>query len=71
MPFRLHIPLPGPLSFSRRIGGGAHRAGAHGVLWWLCIGCWWYPTKWLLLGVAWVYLITARLLVLAWKAATR
>lgn len=23
----------------------------HGCLWWLCIGCWWVPIKWLLLTV--------------------
>lgn len=21
----------------------------HGCLWWLCIGCWWIPFKWLFL----------------------
>lgn len=23
----------------------------HGIVWWLCIGCWWVPTKWLFLTV--------------------
>lgn len=71
MPFRLNVPLPGPLSYSRRIGGGAHRAGAHGALWWLLIGCWWFPIKWITFGVAWCYVITARLSVLLWKLAVR
>ncbi|MBQ8519247.1 MAG: hypothetical protein IJ455_06580 [Agathobacter sp.] len=23
----------------------------HGLLWWLCIGWWWIPTKWLLFTI--------------------
>ena len=23
----------------------------HGILWWLCIGWWWIPTKWLIFTI--------------------
>lgn len=39
MPLNLHIPLPGPFSYNKRIGGGYRRkSGEHGAMWWLLVG---------------------------------
>lgn len=32
MPFRLHVPLPGPVSYSTRIGGGGGGSGGCGAV---------------------------------------
>jgi hypothetical protein len=56
MPFRLSIPLPGPFSYSRRIGGG--KGSGQALLFWLLIGWWlipsWLPLKWTVLGLVWL-----------------
>lgn len=54
MPFNLHIPLPGPVSYNRRLGGRPRRGGGagwtvFGVL--VVIGALWY-LRWVVLAVA-------------------
>lgn len=56
MPLRMSIPLPGPFTYSARIGGG--RRGSAGKFWyWLLIGWWavplWLLLKWTSLAVWW------------------
>lgn len=54
MPFHLHIPLPGPFSYSTRIGGRRRGNSNGGVLFWLFIGWWlvppWLIMKWTIMG---------------------
>ena len=23
----------------------------HGIIWWICVGCWWVPLKWILFTI--------------------
>jgi hypothetical protein len=69
VPFHLSIPLPGPFSYSRRIGGRRRgRSGSGGggqAMYWLLIGWWLIPTwllmKWTVIGTIWlcVYAVSA------------
>lgn len=60
MPFHLHIPLPGPFSYSTRLGERRRRGGASSgsALYWLLIGWRLLPTwlipKWTALGSVWL-----------------
>jgi hypothetical protein len=48
MPLRLSIPLPGPFSYSTRVGRRRSGSGGAGkVLYWLVIGWWFVPCWWL------------------------
>jgi hypothetical protein len=66
MPFHLSIPLPGPFSYSRRIGGRRRRrssgssGGSNGqATYWLLIGWWLVPSylilKWTVIGTIWLF----------------
>lgn len=59
MGFNLNVPLPGPFTYSRRLGRGG-RAG-HGVAWWVLIGSWWKPIVWLTVSLAWLVVVTWKL----------
>lgn len=63
MPLNLSIPLPGPFTYTTRLGG---RGGA---TWWLLVGWWFKPLVWLLYALLWsvvvVCVLTWQLLVLA------
>lgn len=59
MPLYISAPLPGPFRYSARVGGGKT---AGGLFYWLLIGWWWVPLKWMFIGM--YYLV-----VLAWKLA--
>lgn len=50
MPFSLHVPLPGPFSYSRRLGGRSRSTG-HGPAFWVLVGWWWYPIAWVMWGL--------------------
>lgn len=60
MPFYLHVPLPGPFSYSTRIGGSRRRGRSilGPAAYWVLIGWWllpaWLVTKWTLLAVVWL-----------------
>lgn len=59
MPFHLHVPLPGPFSYSHRLGGrrrpaSAGPSAARSLLYWLLIGWWWVPVKYSCLLMWWL-----------------
>jgi hypothetical protein len=62
VPFHLNIPLPGPFSYSARLGGRRRRRGGGSAstgLYWLVIGWWlvplWLLMKWTVLGTIWLF----------------
>ena len=58
MPLRMSIPLPGPFSYSTRIGG----KGSSNAAYWLLIGWWLVP---MVLMLKWSYLLMAWMTVYA------
>lgn len=53
MPFHLHIPLPGPFSYSRRLGNRSRHTSSsnRSVLFWVFLGWWIYPLVYLFVGI--------------------
>ena len=70
MPLNLSIGLPGPFTYSKRLG---RTDGRHGATWWLFVGWWWKPLVWLLYALCWsvyaVTVLTVRLVVLCVRVA--
>jgi hypothetical protein len=60
VPFNLHIPLPGPLSYNARLGGGG-KGELSKAIYWILVAPIWYPIKWMVLGMVWLCVFTARL----------
>ena len=64
MPLNLHVPLPGPFSYSTRLRAPK---GSGTAMYWVLIGWWWYPV----LGCLWLMYWTVKLSVLMFVVPVR
>jgi hypothetical protein len=75
MPLYLRVPLPGPISYSTRIGGRRRRGRGSGpdtstTAWWLIVGWWWVPMRWTIVLIWGLTLALVRLTVSSVRAGS-